>query len=60
MWQYKSVNVIVTEIVLQNSTGSGSDMVADLNDSDVDHLQREMGKNGQYYDAKLLCTVSKI
>ena len=57
MWQYKSVNVIVMEIVSQNSTGCGSDMVADINDTD-EHLQREMARNGQYY--KLLCTVSKI
>jgi len=35
MWQYKSVNVTVKEIVTQNSTGSGSDMVADINDSDT-------------------------
>ena len=54
MWQYKSVNVIVTETVSQNSTGCGSDMVADINNSVVKHLQREMARNGQYYDAKLL------
>ena len=34
-------------------------MVADINDSDIEHLQREMARIGQYYNAILLCTVSK-
>ena len=59
MWHYKCVNVTVKETASQNSNGSGLDMVADINNSDVETLgEREMARNGQHYDAKLLCTVS--
>lgn len=42
MWQYKSVNVNanVKERVSQNSIGCGSDMVADINDSDNKYSER--------------------
>ena len=53
MWQYKCVNVTVKDIVPKNSTGSGSDMVADINDSDVGTFRDRDGQEWAILQCKI-------